>query len=324
MLNKYSMPLKPLNKIAFTIVLTLFTISLGKQPNPRLMTFTATDNSPDSQEITIAFTIPKKDFIYKDFITCSVDNPDVTLSAWKANKQSVAHYDSSFKEAKQVFNEDFMITTTASKQKELTSPVHLYCTHYRKSDKKISHNLFPLTFTATPHITQEHIDTDITIIEYDRPSIRPKKINLLDYYIVAANNLIQIIVTSIQTDHTKYFAILIFLIIVLMAFCYFFKQELTVQIKIKELLDVITSLLIAAAGIYLLLCIHTANSPHVTINLASISSFYAGFFYIKKSTHLQSKRLRTFCTFIGILCISNALFFAFKTVQYIDQQFNLL
>src|SRR5260221_11824072 len=53
------------------IILTLFTVSLGKS-TPGLISFNTTDIDPQTKEITINFTISKKDFIYKDFITCSI------------------------------------------------------------------------------------------------------------------------------------------------------------------------------------------------------------------------------------------------------------
>ncbi len=107
-----------------------FTISLGKS-TPGLISFNTTDIDPQTKEITINFTISKKDFIYKDFITCSIDNPHITLSSWKANKPTVAHYDSSFKEAKQVFNEDFSIIITATAKQPLNDHIYFYCSYYR-------------------------------------------------------------------------------------------------------------------------------------------------------------------------------------------------
>src|SRR5436190_6843811 len=108
MRSKYSMHLMRLSK-KLLILLTFFTTSPG-QTTPGLMTCTVIDKDPFTKEITINFVVPKKDFIYKDFITCSVDDPTITLSPWKANKPTIAHYDSSFKEAKQIFNEDFTVS----------------------------------------------------------------------------------------------------------------------------------------------------------------------------------------------------------------------
>ena len=170
------MRLMRLNRIL--LVLTFFTISLG-QSNPRLITCTTIDTDHYTKEITITFTVPKKDFIYKDFITFSVDDPTIVLSSWKANKQSVAHYDSSFKEAKQVFNEDFSITMlAAATPKQPINSAYLYCSYYRRSEKKINHALFLLDFTAQKKTTHKTDDTTIEYTEINEPTIsRPRKIS---------------------------------------------------------------------------------------------------------------------------------------------------
>ena len=327
-------PVRGVSKGLILFLLTFFTISLG-QSTPRLITCTATDNDPYTKEITITFTVPKKDFIYKDFITCSIDDPAIHLSSWKADKQSIAHYDSSFKEAKQVFNENFTITMTASSfakatedkqaaNKPLTNLVHLYCSYYRKSEKKINHTLFPLLFTAPTQASQEYSATTMEIIENNTIPRTIKKSTYLDNYIFTVISLAHTVITSLHTDHKKYFALLIFLIIVLFVFSYIFKKELATQIKIKELIKIIVSLLILASITYLILCLYSISTPLITLIMACFCSLCAGFFYIKKSTELQSARLRTFCTFIGILCICCVLFLSFKIVQYTDEQFNLL
>lgn len=314
------------------LLLTLFTISLG-QTTSNLMTYTATDIDPATKEITITFTVPEKDFIYKDFITCSVDAPTVSLSPWKANKQTVAHYDPSFKESKHVFNENFAITMTASslpkastdKQCSSSNSVHLYCSYYRQSEKKINHVLFPLLFTATNPTPTDMIDSTIEKTEHSYTTIKTKKTTTyLDDYVITTLCIAHIIVTSLRTHHKKYFALIIFLICVLIACTYFFRKKLHNQIKIKELLEIIISLLIVASTTYLLMYVHAISMPLVTMIMACVCALCAGLFYIKKSTKVKSKNLRTFCTFLGIICICSALLLSFKALQCADEQFNLL
>ena len=318
-------PVRGVSKgLKILLLLTFFTIILG-QSNSGLMTFTATDSARYAKEITIAFTVPKKDFLYKDFIACSVDDPTILLSPWKANKQSVAYYDSSFKEAKQVFNEDFTITMTAIAQNQNIDPIYLYCSYYRRSEKKINLALFPLFFTAPEPVIHETIDTTSDIIKDDEPIIKPKKKpSSIELYVFTTFYLIDSIIASLHTDHKKYFALLLFFIMVLVSFFYFFKQELQKQIRIKELLEIIISLLISANTTYLLFYLYAISTPLITMIMASICTAYAGLFYIKKSTELRSGKLRTFCTFIGMLCICSALLLSFKVLQYTDEQFNLL
>ena len=312
------------NKIILILLLTFFTVSLG-QTNPRLITYNIIDNDPYTKEIIINFTVPKKDFVYKDFITFSVDNPAIHLSAWKANKQSIAHYDSSFKEAKQVFNEDFTITMTASiKDKQLLNKcAYLYCSYYRKSEKKINHLLIPLLFTIPTQVSQEYnINTNDTI-ENDSIPRTKQKINYLDNYIAILTYIIHVIMWSLKTDYKKYFALLMFLIIVFISFLYFFRKELKTQIKIKELIEIITAVFIIITMSYALLYTYSIEKPFITTTMACFCSLCMGLFYIKKSTNLQSARLSAFCTFIGILCICGVLFLSFKIVQYADDHFNL-
>src|SRR5260221_1483769 len=212
------------------LLLMFFTISLGKS-TPGLISFNTTDIDPQTKEITINFTISKKDFIYKDFITCSIDNPHITLSSWKANKPTVAHYDSSFKEAKQVFNEDFSIIITATAKQPLNDHIYFYCSYYRHADKKIDHIQFPLLFSATDPQSDEMIHTRLALTqEYEHIYTRRHKITVVERYGLLGLHMMRVIIASVCTDQKKYCALLFFLFSVLIAFFYFFKEELQKQI----------------------------------------------------------------------------------------------
>src|SRR5438046_10207362 len=143
--NKYLMRLQQHNKITYLLLLIFFSIGFGKS-NPELMLFNAKDIAPLTKEITITFMVEEKDFIYKDFITCSTHEPKLSLSSWKTDTQSINHYDPSFKETKQVFNETFSITMIATITEWISEPIHLYCSYYRKTDKKINDALFIFSF----------------------------------------------------------------------------------------------------------------------------------------------------------------------------------
>lgn len=314
------MSLMRLNKIIFLLI--FFTISLGKS-TPGFITFNATDISPHTKEIMITFTIPKKDFIYKDFITCSVNDPSITLSPWKANKPTVAHYDSSFKEAKQIFNEDFSINLSAVALAKENRSAYLYCSYYRHAEKKISHAQFPLLFAASQTNINEMLDTTITIEEYEPIKIR-KRTTLLDHYTFILLSVFHAIIASLHNDHKKYFILLLFLFSVLVAFFYFFKEELRKQIRIKEALEIIISLFIMTITAYFLAYAYVISTPLLTMIMACMCALCAGLFYLKKSTKVQSKNLRTFCTFLGILCICSTILLLFKALQYADHQFDLL
>jgi hypothetical protein len=305
------------------LLLMFFTISLGKS-TPGLISFTTIDIDPHTKEITISFTVPKKDFIYKDFITCSVDDPHITLSPWKANKPTVAHYDSSFKEAKQIFKEDFTILVSAIALAKEDVSAYLYCSYFRHADKKINHIQFPLFFTTPDTNINEMIGATSAITEeYESTQKARHKVTIIERYYGIALHIIYVIIASLRTDHKKYFALLMFLLSVLIAFFYFFREELQKQIRITELLEIIISLFIMAITAYVLKYMSIISTPLLTMMTACMCTLSAGFFYIQKSTKVQSKNLRTLCTFLGILCICSTLLLSFKALQYADQQFNL-
>jgi len=300
----------------------LFT-PIEAQPDASTITFFVQEKNVCTKEITINFTLVDADFIYKDFLNCSIDHPAVTLSSWKSNKQSITYYDSSFKQAKQVFNEDFTITITATTQKPLTESLYLYVSYYRNSDKKINDILIPLYFTAIPSGNTEH---EINLAETINSNVFPlikKRITYLDNYLSTITYVSSNILISLRTDHKKYFALLIFTILVLLTFSYFFKKELINQIKIKESIEIITSLLILISIAYLLLSVYATYTKFIT-TIAWTCSLYTGLYYIKKSETLQSQRLRNFCTIVGIACFCSVIFLSFKIFQYTDEIFHLL
>lgn len=311
-----------MRKINKLLVIFFFILISPGQTTPGLMTYNVTDKDPYTKEITIAFTIPKKDFIYKDFITCSVDNPTIILSPWKANKQPTTYYDSSFKEAKQIFNEDFTVTVSAVASAKEDFSANLYCSYYRKSDKKINHMSLPLIFI--PVIQAEEIIDTIDTTEHHTTTLKPiKKNSPFDNYIIAATSTAQTIMTSLRTEHKKYFAFLIFIIVVLIAFFYLFKNELNRYINLKEWIEITISLLINISMAYVIIYFHKLTTPFTTMVIAYITTLCTGIFYIKKSTQVTSKNLRTLCTFIGILYMSSTFILSFKALQHADEQFHL-
>ncbi|HLC07391.1 MAG TPA: hypothetical protein VJJ26_04345 [Candidatus Babeliales bacterium] len=305
-------------------LLSFFHISFV-QTDSKLMTLSATDTSNDTKEITITFIVPEKDFIYKDFITCSVHEPTVILSPWKANKQSISHYDPSFKETKQVFNETFSVFMTATTKKYSPDPVYLYCSYYRRSEKKINHTLFTLFF---PQPVQQSESVDEDVLEVPTHTTHQKNIfpyiASIDDYFFTALSMVHSFVGSLKTDYKKYVFALIALMILLASLSYLFKEQLQKQKKLNELIEVLFSLLIVSGTTYALVYLYTISTPLITMAMACSCTSGAGFFYIKKSTKLHSGYLRTLCTFIGMLWIIGALFLSFKALQYADDQFHFL
>lgn len=317
MLNKLLMHLTRYNKLRFLLLLTGFQMSFGSHM-PKLMTHTIKHIDEHTQEVTIAFTVPEKDCIYKDFITVSAYEPNVTISAWKANKSPIAYYDPLFKETKQIFNEDFTIATTAHVQQINSEPLHLYCSYYRRSDKKINQTLIPLFFTHKNTTDNQSVETNIEIPAADtiQKKNSPFHLSPIDDYYDTILALTQATITSFKTDHKKYFLLFVILIILFLILSHCLKEQLQKQVAIKELTDVIISLLGLIITIYSLFYVNIISTPPITVSIACCCAFVGGFFYVKKSTQLQSGYLRTLCTIIGTFCICSAIFLLFKLLRY--------
>lgn len=65
----------------------------------------------DEKTVDIMLTIPiaSGDALYADYLACSVDSPNVTLSSWQAKNNVVEYFDPVFKETKTAFTTDTII-----------------------------------------------------------------------------------------------------------------------------------------------------------------------------------------------------------------------
>ncbi len=304
---------------------TSFFISFGKT-NPKLITFNAIDISPDTKEIIITFIVPEKDFIYRDFITCSVQEPTVALSTWKTDKQSINQYDPEFKETKQIFNETFSISMTiiATPKACNSEPIHLYCSYYRASEKKINHTIF--TFIFSQLLEKNEYPDDPLLDNQQSPPFKKNNSSFssIDDYFIALLYILKNIIKSLKTESKKYLIIIVLIFCLLILMSHFLKSQLQKHTKINEIFEFIFSLVIVSSIAYAFLFLQTIAIPLITVSIACICTFSAGLFYTKKSTKFQSGYLRTLCTFIGMLLICSTIFLLFKTMQYAQDQFHYL
>lgn len=110
---------------------------------PTHFAISARDVDLYKKNITIRVTIPSRDFLYKDYFHFSVDHPDVELSEWKANIQAKRIYDPVFKETKQIYYKNCVITLTASADKHINELINLHVMYYQRSERKIKQFLWP-------------------------------------------------------------------------------------------------------------------------------------------------------------------------------------
>lgn len=143
-------------------LLSLFICSTTCTQSHQAPQFTV--QSLDEHTINIATTvkISPPDFLYKDYISFSVDHPDITLSSWQASQNSVPFFDPLFKETKKIYNK----TTTFTLQAQSTRPLHdahLYFNYYQQSNKHIAQVMYPLNFTSVNTMQeQQSIQTQPT------------------------------------------------------------------------------------------------------------------------------------------------------------------
>jgi len=304
-----------------------FNISFGKS-DPKLMLFNTTNIDPTTKEITITFIVPEKDFIYKDFITCSTHEPTIKLSPWKADKESVNHYDPSFKETKQVFNETFSITLTATLEQWKPDAIYLYCSYYRKTDKKISDALFTFSF---PQSLQTNIQIDGTIESVSTNNGKSSQYthyrpSIVEHYYVKMNSLSHEIVAILSHYRTTCLSLFLMMMSLLFLFFYVHQENLRKYKKLYELLELIIFLVVFIVTSYGIWYLYDMDKPLSKLFASSIAALFlmtSGVFYIKKSTNVSLGFIRTFYTCIGMMCIIGMMLLLFKILQYADQHMNL-
>jgi len=98
-------------------------------------------------EIKLHVNVGPEDFLYKDYLTFSVDHPDITLSPWKSSIEPVNHYDVTFKDTKKIFNQslNFVFTAHHTNQQPI-SDAYLHVSYYLYSNHHIDEKIFPLSF----------------------------------------------------------------------------------------------------------------------------------------------------------------------------------
>lgn len=99
--------------------------------------------------------IPKGDALYADYLSLSVDSPDITLSEWHTTQEPIQKYDPVFKTTKPIYTKPFQINVDA----KLTHPdihyANLHVGYYQQSAQKDQHVMIPLPFSAQETDTQE-------------------------------------------------------------------------------------------------------------------------------------------------------------------------
>ena len=105
-----------------------FALCLCSTLTPLLAKTKLTTEYIDEKTTAVSLTVhlKKNDFVLKKSIDISVNNPNVTLSAWSTNEQAIERYEPAFKETKKLFEKSFTINLNAQVNNPVETKTHLY------------------------------------------------------------------------------------------------------------------------------------------------------------------------------------------------------
>ncbi len=112
------------------------------------ITVVAQKQDPSSYELVFDIPLAKGDSMYHEYLSFSVDHPDIAVESWEPSIEPTDTYDPTFKKNKKIFTEPFSVTVKLNVKKPDITNAHLYVTYYLKSQKKITQKDFPLTFPS--------------------------------------------------------------------------------------------------------------------------------------------------------------------------------
>lgn len=116
--------------------------------------------------ITINFPFKKNNYVYKDYLDFSIDDPNIVLSEWQTNQPAVQKYDPHFKEYKKIFTKPLTITLDMhhTSTNYPTDTAYLHMTYYSTAKNSLQRKVFPLNYTKQSiSAVQTPINTNIDV-----------------------------------------------------------------------------------------------------------------------------------------------------------------
>ncbi|TET33347.1 hypothetical protein E3J61_04230 [Candidatus Dependentiae bacterium] len=113
---------------------------------------------PSSYELVFDIPLSKDDSMYHEYLSFSVDHPDIAVESWETSIEPTDTYDPTFKKNKKIFTEPFSVTVKLNVKKSDITNAHLYVTYYLKSQKKITQKDFPLTFPSNAPPIEKNVE----------------------------------------------------------------------------------------------------------------------------------------------------------------------
>ncbi len=150
--------MKKLFRLYF-IFFTLLSTSFYSHPK-QIQLVSQTQNS-DTYELVFDVPMQINDIMYHDYLSFSVDHPDISIDSWNTSIEPISKYDTTFKKNKKIFTEPFSITVILRTKNPEVRDANLYMTYYLRSQKNITQKPFPLQLQRTaPIIEQEEPDIE--------------------------------------------------------------------------------------------------------------------------------------------------------------------
>ena len=109
---------------------------------------TATIKKIENNSATLVVRIPMEadDFVYKDFLDFSIDNPTLDLLAWHSSEEPENFYDPTFQETKKIFKKPVEFTLdVASQNPVFQEDFCLHVAYYTHSKKGIVEEVIPFS-----------------------------------------------------------------------------------------------------------------------------------------------------------------------------------
>jgi thioredoxin:protein disulfide reductase len=113
-----------------------------------------------SATVTIEIPLQAGDYIYKEYLSFSTDDPTITITPFELSVEPKMVYDPVFKETKAIVEQPFSISFTITSSKPFEETVSVYMSSYQRSQKKIVQEVIQLPFEPrSQQVLETAIDT---------------------------------------------------------------------------------------------------------------------------------------------------------------------
>jgi len=149
-----------MKRIFLSILLLMYTIACPKTD----ISYTQVDET--TKKIDLSIKLSEGDFIYKDYIDISVDSPNVQLSSWQTDQETIKHFSKEFRETKNIFKKNLIISFNAKKKNDFdVQDAHIHVTYYLNSKKGVVEEIFPFNCPQPCSCCSCCLNTNINTVE---------------------------------------------------------------------------------------------------------------------------------------------------------------